>query len=70
MITIIKKAEKEQEQKMYKVTCHVCKSVFTCESNDFSHEIMGHGVYEKAVICPVCGNHCTGWYGIDQIEEV
>lgn len=68
MIKVIKSGKKEI--KMYKVTCHECYTVFTCDENDMHKVCFGHGEFADAVTCPVCENDCTAWYSIDEFEQI
>lgn len=68
MIKIIETATKTV--KTYKVTCHNCNTVFTCDDTDLRTVCFGHGEYADAVHCPTCYNDCTAYYGMDDFEEV
>ena len=54
MIEILKNPRK-RENKKYKITCHNCGCVFTCETSDWTHDVItGHGQRDDVINCPVC----------------
>lgn len=57
MIEIIKHAsKKERENKKYRITCSDCGCIFTCETSDWTHDVItGHGQRDDLIFCPECG---------------
>lgn len=71
MVTIIERKNNHvKADPRYRVTCHVCGTVFECNQSDCHKACVEQGFWDWHILCPNCHHECCGWYGVDPWETV